>query len=246
MDFDWWTFGLQTVNALVLVWLLARFLFRPVSRIIAERQAAAHAVLDEAEATRAAAETALAEAEARKDAVARDRADLIAAAEAEAATRKRQMLDDARAEAERTQAEARADLARLHKAEAHRWRAEAAALAVDMTERLLDRLPDDARAAAFADGLAEAVRTLPDAAQARIGTDGPVVLRAARDLAAGEQAEVAERLAAVLGHPVDVRVETDESLIAGLELHTPHAIVRNTLRADLDGMAERIAADDHA
>lgn len=41
MTIDWWTLGLQTVNVLVLVWILARFLFRPVARIIADRQAAA-------------------------------------------------------------------------------------------------------------------------------------------------------------------------------------------------------------
>ena len=35
MQIDWWTLGLQAVNALVLVWLLAHFLFRPVVDAIA-------------------------------------------------------------------------------------------------------------------------------------------------------------------------------------------------------------------
>ena len=38
MRFDWTTLLLQTVNLLVLVWLLQRFLFRPVMAIIAERR----------------------------------------------------------------------------------------------------------------------------------------------------------------------------------------------------------------
>ncbi len=41
MHIDWSTLALQTINALVLVWLLARFLFRPVAEIVAERQDAA-------------------------------------------------------------------------------------------------------------------------------------------------------------------------------------------------------------
>ncbi len=41
MRIDWSTLALQTINALVLIWLLARFLFRPVAGIIAERQKAA-------------------------------------------------------------------------------------------------------------------------------------------------------------------------------------------------------------
>ena len=35
MRFDWWTLALQTVNFAVLVWLLHRFLYRPVLRMIA-------------------------------------------------------------------------------------------------------------------------------------------------------------------------------------------------------------------
>ena len=41
MQIDWWTLGLQTVNALVLIWLLAHFLFRPVVDAITARQKAA-------------------------------------------------------------------------------------------------------------------------------------------------------------------------------------------------------------
>lgn len=36
MRIDWSTLALQTINVVVLVWLLSRFLFRPVSDIIAK------------------------------------------------------------------------------------------------------------------------------------------------------------------------------------------------------------------
>ena len=45
MHFDPWTLALQTINVLVLVWLLAHFLFRPVAGIIAARRAAADALM---------------------------------------------------------------------------------------------------------------------------------------------------------------------------------------------------------
>ena len=41
MTIDWWTLGLQTINVLILIWILARFLFRPVAKIIAAERAAA-------------------------------------------------------------------------------------------------------------------------------------------------------------------------------------------------------------
>ena len=53
MRLDLWTLALQAVNVLVLVWLLARFLYRPVTAIIAQRRAeAAKLLADAAEAAR--------------------------------------------------------------------------------------------------------------------------------------------------------------------------------------------------
>ena len=56
MHLDAWTFALQTVNAAVLVWLLARFLFRPVMDIVAARRTEAAKLLAEADAARDEAE----------------------------------------------------------------------------------------------------------------------------------------------------------------------------------------------
>jgi len=55
MRIDWWTLGLQAVNAFVLIWLLAHFLFRPVVAAIAARQKAAGQLLADAKAAKAAA-----------------------------------------------------------------------------------------------------------------------------------------------------------------------------------------------
>ena len=50
MRVDWWTLALQTANVLVLIWLLARFLFRPVAEIVARRQDEANRLLADAAA----------------------------------------------------------------------------------------------------------------------------------------------------------------------------------------------------
>ncbi|MCR8549920.1 F0F1 ATP synthase subunit delta [Salipiger sp. P9] len=243
MTIDWWTLGLQTVNAVVLVWILARFLFRPVSRILAERQAAAHAALDEAEAAREEARAARDTAQRETAAIAAERAARIARAQDEAAQEKRRLLDEARAAAEKARAEGMDDLARLRATQERDLSVEAGALATDIAAKLLARLPDEARIAGFIDGLAEAVAKLPETTRAGIAGGGPVTLRSARALSAEEQAQIAQRLGAVLGTPPALSVETDATLLAGLELETPHAIVRNHFRADLDRIRAEIA--DH-
>ena len=52
MRFDWWTFALQTMNVLILLWILSRFLFRPAADIIKARQAEAGKLLSDAAAAR--------------------------------------------------------------------------------------------------------------------------------------------------------------------------------------------------
>jgi hypothetical protein len=100
MHIDWWTLGLQAVNALVLVWLLSRFLFRPVADILAARQKAAEQAIADTQAAKAAAEGARAKAEAEAAGLAQRRREALKAVEAEAANEKAALLAEARAEAE--------------------------------------------------------------------------------------------------------------------------------------------------
>ena len=51
MHLDWWTIGLQTVNFAILVWLLQRFLYKPVLRMIDARKAEIDQQYDDAKAT---------------------------------------------------------------------------------------------------------------------------------------------------------------------------------------------------
>ena len=45
MTIDWWTLGIQTVNVVILVWLLQRFFWRPVAAMIEQRRATAQTAL---------------------------------------------------------------------------------------------------------------------------------------------------------------------------------------------------------
>ncbi|MHA7869006.1 MAG: F0F1 ATP synthase subunit delta [Salipiger thiooxidans] len=243
MSIDWWTLGLQTVNALVLIWILARFLFRPVSRILAERQEAAHAELDAAQAARAEAEAAREAAKAETASLAAARSDALARAQAEAAKERDRLIAEARTEAATLRDNAGHELARERDRQRHALSQEAGELAADIAARLMARLPETTRVAGFTEGLAEAVAGLPEATRARIGSEGPVILRAVRPLDPAESAELNAALARVLGTAPALTVETDPALIAGLELETPHAIVRNHLRADLDRIRAELTHD---
>jgi F-type H+-transporting ATPase subunit b len=245
MHIDWWTLGLQTVNALVLIWLLARYLFRPVAKMVAERQQAAAALM--ADAVKAKAE-ALAEQAQAADETARitqQRGDVLAAASAEAEKLKTSLESAARADAEHLRSAAKAGIASARQAAATADADRASRLAVDIAAKLIDRLPQETRIAGFIDGLASELAKLPDATQAELGRNGTAVrLIAPRALTADELAACRGALAHVLGRDLPFLLDVDPTLLAGLELEAPHAIVRNSFRADLAYLQTELLAHD--
>ncbi len=241
MRIDWWTLALQAINVLVLVFILSRFLFRPIADIVEARRAEARALLDRAEAEKAAAEADRAEARAEVERRARDRDAALAAVAADVDREKAALLAAARAEGERLRAAAEADVAGLERSAQQVAADRASRLAVDIAAKLLARLPEDVRVSGFLDGLLGAVAALPETTRASLGAEGaPLRLTAPRALDAAESEALRAGLARVLGRDVAFTVAVDPGLVAGLELEAPHASVRNSFRADLDRIAEEL------
>uniref|UniRef100_A0A2A3JMX8 Uncharacterized protein n=1 Tax=Alloyangia mangrovi TaxID=1779329 RepID=A0A2A3JMX8_9RHOB len=69
-------------------------------------------------------------------------------------------------------------------------------------------------------------------------------VRAAQALSPEEAGLLKSRLAEVLGREIEIALTTDPSLIAGLELDAPHAVVRNHFRADLDRIRQELLRHD--
>jgi F-type H+-transporting ATPase subunit b len=241
MTIDWWTLGFQAVNVAILIWILARFFWRPLAGMIEARREAASRILAEAEAKRGEAAAAAAEAGKTRAGFSAERdAILVAArhaADQESATR--------RAEAERQagqiEAAARAAMAAEREAAERAFAERAARLALEIAGRLAGRLDAGAVRAAFLDGLVETIRALPEAKRADAGGDGALQIVSAAPLPPDEQAKARARVAEALGRAVDLAFAVDPALIAGLELRGAHLVVANTWRADLDRLKTEIA-----
>src|SRR5438105_2261185 len=217
MQIDWWTLGLQAVNALVLIWLSAHFLFRPVVDAIAARQKAVGQLLADAKAAKAAAESECDKAAAETARLAEQSSEALKAAEAEAATAKWALLAAAQSDADKLRVAANAEIEAERRTEALAAEDRAGRLAVDIAGKLLDRLPREARVAAFIDGIATGLAKLPEGTRASLGADGASVrLTAARAVIPEEVEACRKTLAGVLGHPVLLEVSVEPELIAGL------------------------------
>ena len=235
MHFDWATLALQTINILVLIWLLRRFLFRPVADIVAARKDAVEKQLADAAKAREAAEAEAAQATAQRQALAADaeamRTEARKAADAERAV----LLRQAHEEADRLAAAEGQRLAEERLRMQRDLEADASRLAVGIAAQVLARIPPNEPTRALIQALDAWLETLP-AEQCRglAGAGQTLEVVTAVPLTPQEQANCAAMLARHLGQGIDYRFTADAALIAGVDLRGPHARVANDLRADLE------------
>ena len=103
MQIDWFTYGAQIVNFLILVYLLRRFLYGPIRQAMTTRRADLQAQFVEAARKAAEAEAVVADFEQRAAALAEQKSAMLAAATAEVDRRRRAMVLAARTEVEAMQ-----------------------------------------------------------------------------------------------------------------------------------------------
>ena len=248
MQFDWWTLALQTVNFLVLVWLLHRFLYKPVLGIIDARRAEIDAKFAEARGTQSEAQTELTRLKAERADIAAERAAALesAAKEAEAAS----VARHAKAEAEATAllARTRKSLASERELAESEVRQRVFDLAVAMAQQLLNEFPAELRAEAWLARVDEYLAALSpadrDDIRRQMSNGETLRVASAAPLSDTAIAKWRKRLEERLGKDAAIAFDTEPALIAGVELHLPHAILRFSWRSVIETMQSEIGHEN--
>ena len=250
MHFDWSTFALQTVNFAILVWLLHRFLYKPVLGLVDARRVEIDRQFAEVHAAEAHAEAERVAIKAERDGIAGERAaalkDGAAQAEQEAAKRREQ----AEREAAALLAEARKALSDERARALTEVRREALDLGAQIAGRLLAQVPMALRAEAWIERieryLADLPKTEADALRKQLRNGSALNVITASTLPADLVELWSTRLRQSLGNDIAIEYGVDPSLIAGVELHFPNAILRFSWQAALDAMRAEIKANGNA
>lgn len=243
MRLDWSTFALQLVNFAILVWLLQRFLYRPILRVIDARRAALDR--DQAEAQRAAraARQQLTELEGQRGGIVAERAAALARAQEEAgrivAARRAQAERDADTlleEARKVNAQERAQL--LEEA-----RRSALDLAADMARRVLAEVPESLRVRSWLERIDRHLHALPPDERTELASEvaegDPLRVVTAWTLPADAAEDWRMRLREALGREIAVAFDTEPRLVGGAELRFPHA----TLSFSVQGAIAALQAE---
>src|SRR5471032_287579 len=215
MPIDWFTVLAQATNFLVLIWLLKRFLYRPVLAAIDAREQAVAAALADATAAGAQAKSERDTYRQRSAQLEQQRAALLQQATEQAGVEGQRLRDQARQEAEAARAAQQAALqadARLNAA-ALALRAQQAVFAI--ARKVLADLAgadlEEGAVGAFLRQLAQ----LP--AQQR-DTASPGWVRSAFALPQAQRDAIEAALRQLSGGAVALRYDTSPDLLAGIEL----------------------------
>jgi F-type H+-transporting ATPase subunit b len=236
MHIDWWTLALQTVNVLVLIWILGRFFFRPVADLVARRRKEAATLLADADAARKDAEDLREEAAKLRADIDVQRDGLIADARKAAETEKASLLAQLSSELDQHRKDAGIAIERERAAMQRAVLDRANELSVQIARRLLERLPASVAFPAFLEGLSGELAKLPAELRnslAAADPDQPLEVVAALTLDDKQIAKVREVIHAALGSDLPMQLSCDPKLIAGFEIRGRNVIVRNNWQADL-------------
>ncbi|WP_343081820.1 F0F1 ATP synthase subunit delta [Ostreiculturibacter nitratireducens] len=246
MQIDWITVAAQIVNFLVLVWLLNRILYGPVTEAMARREAAIRERFEEAEAREREAAEEAEKLKTEREAAEEARGEQLAAAEAEANQLRQRLEHEAREEIE---ARRKAWKDQLDK-EKGAFVAELRRRAAGHVERVARMVLTDFAGADLEDAM---VGTFISRLRALEGEDlvalraeakdarGQLSISSAFDLQEAARERLSKALREVLHEGAEVEFQKDEDLICGLRLRVRARTLQWSIDAYLDDLEEQTA-----
>lgn len=229
MLIDWFTVGAQTLNFLILVWLLKRFLYKPILDAIDGREKIISKKLSDADQKNSEALKEREEFQKKNSVFDQQRAALLSQATTEVQAERQRLLDVARLAADtlrsKQQAALQSEEQHMHEAITRRTHEEVfaltrkmladlagATLEERMTEvfvKCLQALDGDAKESLIQAWKTAAIKTSPE----------PMRVRSAFVLPPAQQGALQQALRDLLSAEIEIEYETAPDLLSGIELN---------------------------
>lgn len=223
MLIDWFTVGAQALNFLILVWLMKRFLYKPILNAIDTREKRIAKELADADAKKAEAQKERDEFQHKNEQFDQQRAALLTKATDEAKTERQRLLDEARKAADALSAKRKESLANdarnLNQAITRRTQEEVFAIArkalTDLATTSLEERMGEVFTRRLRELNGEAKHVLAEALKT---ASEPALVRSAFELPTEQRAAIQETLNETFSDDIHLRFETAPNLVSGIEL----------------------------
>jgi F-type H+-transporting ATPase subunit b len=223
MPIDWFTVAAQAINFLILVWLLKRFLYKPILQAIDQREKGIATQLAQAEAKRAEAQKQCDDFQHKNEAFDQERASLLKKAEEEANAQRQRLLEDARKAADslrtKRQEALQSEQRNLGQEIIRRTQKEVFAV----TRRALTDLANVSLEQRMTEVFIERLRALSGAAKEQLAvalkaSPQPARVCSAFDLPAAQRGAIENAIKETFATQAKVQFETAPQVVSGIEL----------------------------
>jgi len=222
MQIEWITVAAQLINFLVLVWLLNRFLFRPVLEVMTRREAmidqelqAASERMTEAESIRQQHQSAINKLESEKTAI-------LATATENAETEEKRLLDNARIDVDKRHDTWLASLETEKRELTDRFRQSIGSATCSVSDTMLRRISNRSLTEQMVDSFIDQLDALDPAAKAKLaagnGKLSQITIMSAEPLDSNIRRSLTRSVHQELEIDSDIDYQVNEQLIAGLKL----------------------------
>ena len=238
MELDWTTFILEIINFLVLVWILQRFLYRPVMNVVAQRRTAISQSLQQAQTTQQQATELKAQYENRLTDWQKER---------EAA--RKQLGDEIEAERHKLMAQLQTELAEQRRKEQvlaarrdenllREARQQAQVLSEQFAAKLLSRIAGPAVEGRLLEMLLEDLSGLPEEQRKNLAAayrdnQAPVQVISAFPLNDAQRQALSAALQKTLGTAFSCEFREDPAVVAGVSIHIGAHYLQANLKEEL-------------
>jgi F-type H+-transporting ATPase subunit b len=223
MPINCFTVIAQVINFLILVWLLKRFLYKPILHAIDEREKGIATQLAQAEAKKADAQQERDDFQHKNEAFDKERAALLSKATNEAQAERQRLLDEARKDAELVRAKRQEALRNEQRnlgQDITRWtQKEVFAIA----RKTLGDLAATSLEERMGEVFVQRLRALTGTAKEQLavalkGLTQPARVRSAFDLPPEQHAAIQKALNETFSADIHIQFETVPELVSGIEL----------------------------
>lgn len=247
LQLNWSTILLQILNFVIMAFILWRFLFKPVVRILDERSARVTGALTEAEQKRQAAdemreeyETKLAQAEDRVIAMQQQ-------GEEELARARREVLDETRHELVAMRESVEREIREVRQQEIAQHRKALGDLVTRLSARLISESTDRAFQRATIEQFIERLGSLEDDRyhQDTVEEEEAVLAQvvSAQELPTEPRAQIEREVLRLAGQPAEIVYRVDPSLIAGATLRFGDVLIDGSVAGQLEQLRERYVSE---
>jgi F-type H+-transporting ATPase subunit b len=225
MLIDWFTVAAQALNFLILVWLMKRFLYKPILNAIDTREKLIAKELADADAKKAEAQKEHEEFQKKNQQFDQERAALLTKAKDEAKAERDRLLDEARKAADALSAKRQEslnhDAQNLNQTISRFTQKEVFAI----TRKALTDLATTSLEERMGEVFDRRLRELDEKAKSLLGdalrkNSEPALIRSVFDLPAAQRSAIQNALNETFSAEIHIRFETAPDLVSGIELTT--------------------------